>query len=161
MTYSTEWQRLREAENNYFSCQHDFMQNEERMLSELKKALTQATQKETALRLLLQMQSRVALIVPLLPEILDIAIDSTGLTGIMLAKDVLQHYKGELQIKDNVKTIVNSYLMASDEWHYRRIAELYQLLAYKEEFVDFLLLCRVSSNLEIQEIADDFQSSSH
>jgi hypothetical protein len=60
MTYSDEWQRLREAEANYFNCQHNFMQNEQGILDELKRALTQAREKETALRLLLQMQLEIA-----------------------------------------------------------------------------------------------------
>jgi hypothetical protein len=157
MAYSNEWQRLREAEENYFNCQYAFMQNEETMLTELKQAITQAADKETALRLLLLMQLDVALLLPLLPEILDIAIDLTGLTGIMLARDVLKFYKHDLQVKTSIKAILSSYLAADDEWHYRRIAELYQLLDYKEELIDFLLLCRANSNLEIQEIADDFQ----
>lgn len=63
------------------------------MLSELKQAITQAADKEIALRLLLLMQLDVALLVPLLPEILVIAIDSTGLAGIMLTRDVLNFTK--------------------------------------------------------------------
>lgn len=65
-----------------------------------------------------------------------------------------------MQVKSSIKAILSSYLAANDEWHYRRIAELYQLLDYKEELIDFLLLCRANSNLEIQEIADDFQGFS-
>lgn len=136
------------------------MQNEERMLRELKQALTQAADKETALRLLLLMQLDVALLTPLLPGILDVAIDSTGLTGITLARDVLSSYKSDLQVKSSVKAIVSGYLVANDEWHYRRITELYQALNYKEDLVEFLLLCRASSTPEIQEIADDLQESS-
>lgn len=160
MEYSIEWELLREAEDNYFRCQQAFMQNEERMLRELKQALTQAADKETALRLLLLMQLDVALLTPLLPGILDVAIDSTGLTGITLARDVLNSYKSDLQVKSSVKAIVSGYLVANDEWHYRRITELYQALNYKEDLVEFLLLCRTSSNPEIQEIADDLQESS-
>ena len=156
MEYSDEWLRLRKAENDYFTCQYNFMQNEEEMVNNLKRALTKAHDKETALRFLLEMQLKATLSILLLPEILDLAIDSTGLDGIRLAKEVVSIYKNEPQIKESIKSIVNSYLASNDEWHYRRIAELYKLLSYKEELTDFLLLCQANSNWEIQEIADDF-----
>jgi hypothetical protein len=131
------------------------MQNEEDMVNDLKKALTEAGNKETAMRLLLDRQPEVALVTPLLPAIIDIAVDSTGFTGIRLARALLRKYKNELQIREGIRLIVATYLAENDEWHYRRIAELYEVLNYQEELSSFLRLCQVNANPEIQEIADD------
>jgi hypothetical protein len=155
MEYSSAWLCYRQAEDNYFTCRGEFMQNEEKMVNDLKKALTEAGNKETAMRLLLDEQPNVALMTPLLPAIIDIAVDSTGLTGIGLARVLLRKYKNELQIRENVSLIVATYLAENDEWHYRRITELYEVLGYEEELASFLLLCQVNANPEIQEIADD------
>lgn len=130
MEYSSAWLRLREAEDNYFACLGDFMQNEGEMVNDLKKALTEAGNKETAMRLLLDRQPEVALMTPLLPAIIDIAVDSTGFAGIRLARALLRKYKNELQIREDIRLIVATYLAENDEWHYRRIAELYEVLNY-------------------------------
>ena len=156
MEYSRAWLRLREAEDNYFTCLDDFMQNEEEMVNDLKKALAEAGDKETAMRLLLDRRPEVALMTQLLPAIIDIAVDSTGFTGIRLARALLRKYRDELQIREDVRLLVATYLAGNDEWHYRRIAELYEVLDYQEELADFLLLCQANANLEIQEIADDY-----
>jgi len=155
MEYSSAWLRLREAEDNYFACRGDFMQNEDEMVNDLKKALTEAGNKETAMRLLLDRQPEVALMTQLLPAIIDIAVDSTGFNGIILARALLRKYKNELQMREKLRLIVDTYLAENDEWHYRRITELYEVLNYQEELASFLRLCQANANPEIQEIADD------
>lgn len=122
--------------------------------SRLKQA-TGANDRETALGLLAQMAPSIPIILPLLSEVMDAAIDSSNLTSIALARDILSAYKAEPEIKSRIQLIATGYLAAHDEWHYRRIAELYALLNYEEELSEFLQLCQASANVEIQEISDD------
>jgi hypothetical protein len=156
MTYSNKWLQFRASEDKLFTCRHDFMQNKDEMIKDLKMALTKSGDNETALRLLRDMNISAKIIVPLLSKIIDNAIDSSNLNTIGLARDVLNNYKQEPLVKRNIQILVTSYLSANDEWHYRRIAELYKLLNYEEELMNFIALCQANSNLEIQGIADDF-----
>lgn len=154
--YSSEWLRFRKSEDKFFTCRYDFMQNEEEMIKDLKIALMKASDRETALRLLQDMKPSTAIITPLLSEIMNTAIDSANLNAIGLARDILSNYKNEPLIKGNIQTLATSYLAANDEWHYRRIAELYELLNYREELASFIFLCKANNNLEIQEIGAEF-----
>ena len=131
------------------------MLDKEQMVKDLKTALATADN-ETALRLLRDMKPSVDITAPLLSGIMECAIDSSNLNTIGLAREVLCNYKNALVVKSNIQNIAMSYLIANDEWHYRRIAELYQFLDYKDELTEFLAICQGNSNLEIQKIADDF-----
>ena len=122
----------------------------------LKQALTRANDREAALRVLVQMPLRSAMLLSLLPEVMDTAIDSSNLTAIELAREVLSRYQAAPEVRTTIPRLVTCYLPAHDEWQYRRIAELYALLGFKEELVDFLRLCQASTNDEIWEISDDF-----
>ncbi len=102
------------------------------------------------------MQPRVDAIAPLLSTIMDVATDSSNLNAIGLARGVLHRYKNESWVRSNIQTSATTYLAGNDEWHYRRIAELYESLNYEEELTSFLSLCKANANLEIQEIAEDF-----
>jgi hypothetical protein len=99
------------------------------------------------------------LLLPLLQDVLAIAIDSGDYTAISLAKEILAKYQADPLLRSNIPLMVTSYLADQDDWHYRRIAELYVLLNYEEELTGFLLLCQASPNVEIQEIRDDFTRS--
>jgi hypothetical protein len=122
----------------------------------LKQALTRANDREAALRVLVEMPPSVAMLLPVLPEVLDTAIDSSNLTAIGLAREVLFRYRTEPVIRTAIAQLVTGYLPSHDEWQYRRLAELYVLLRYDEELASFLLLCQASPNAEIQELYDDF-----
>ncbi|GAB3583652.1 hypothetical protein [Hymenobacter daeguensis] len=156
MTYTNHWLQFREAEDRFFTCRYDFMQNEEEIVKDLKMALTKVGDNETALRFLRDMKPSIEIILPLVSGIMDNAIDSSNLNAIGLARDVLNNYKHEPLAKSSIQISAASYLAANDEWNYLRIAELYKLLDYKEELVNFIAICQVNSNLEIQEIGDDF-----
>jgi hypothetical protein len=156
MTCSNKWLVFRESEDKLFVCRYDFMQNKDEMLRDLKIALTKAGDNETALRLLRDMKPNAEIMMPLLSGIMHNAIDSSNLNAIELARNVLNDYKNEPLVKSSIQILAKRYLAANDEWHYRRIAELYKLLDYKEELVNFIALCQSNSNLEIQEMGDDF-----
>jgi len=156
MAYSNNWLQFCKAEDEYFTCRYDFMQNEEEMVKDLWEALTKAGDRETALRLLLEMKPKAAVVAPLLSKVADTAIDSGNLTAIELARGVLNNYKNEIWAKDRIQTFATNYLIYNDEWHYRRIAELYRLLDYTEELASFVAICQVNNNLEIQEVGNDF-----
>ena len=153
MTYSTKWLRLCESEEAYRVRQYEFMQDEEQMTLDLKQAL--AEDDFTALRLLVALKPSVEIIMPLLARVLDSAIDSTSPDQIVCAREVLANYKYDPEVRNHIRTLMTNYL-DTDEWHYRRVAELYTRLNYKEELAFFLVLCRASDNPEIQEIGDDF-----
>ena len=112
--------------------------------------------RETALRLLVQMPPSIPVLLSLLFEVMEAAIDSSYLPTIALAREILSKYQTEQEVRSNIQLIAKGYLVTQDEWHYRRIAELYDLLNYEEELADFLRLCKASANVEIQEISDDF-----
>ena len=156
MTYSNKGLRFRESADKLFACRYNFMQDKKEVVKDLKIALARAGDNDTALRLLRDMNPNAGIIMPLLSEIMDNAIDSSNLNAIGLARDVLNNYKHEPLVKNNIRILAMGYLAANDEWHYRKIAELYKLLNYKENLVKFMTLCKANSNLEIQEIADDF-----
>lgn len=156
MTYSPKWLRLCEAELAYRVCQYEVLQDEAQLALDLKKALAIPLENITALRMWAAMQPSFESITPLLPEVVDFAIDATRPDHIVLAREVLFQYKWHPELKNYLLPLIARYLAANDEWHYRRIAELYTYLRYREELAAFLVLCRASDNVEIQEVGDDF-----
>jgi hypothetical protein len=156
MTYSPKWLRLCEAEQAYRVCQYEVLQDEAQLVLDLKKALATPLENITALRVWAAMQPSFERIIPLLAEVVDFAIDATNPEHIVLAREVLFQYKWRPELKDHLRPLIACYLAATDEWHYRRIAELYTHLQYREELAAFLRLCRASDNVEIQEVGDDF-----
>jgi hypothetical protein len=154
MTYSATWLRLCEAEQVYLARQYESIQNKEALALDLHKAL--AEDNFTALRLLAALKPGVELVAPLLPRVLDIALDSNSPDRIGLARTVLVQYKDDPWVRNTIQTLVGNYLPINDEWHYRRLAELYTELRYQEELTTFLALCQTSDNAEIKEVGDDF-----
>jgi hypothetical protein len=154
MGYSSAWLRLQKAQDEYFASYSAFMQDEAVMMGDLSVALATAD-REAALGILVKVLPRVELVSPLLADIINSAIDSSRIPTIMLAREVLQHYKDDSWVRSAIHTHVATYLAESDEWHYRRIAELYAELGYEEELTSFLVLCQTNANWEIREIADD------
>lgn len=159
MFYSNEWLLYRKAEDKYFSCRYAFMQDEETMVNDLSIALSQAGDNETALRLLVETLPKVSVVLSLLPKVVDAAIDSSNLNTIKLSKDLLYIYKDEPLIRNSIQTLLSNYFAENDDWHYRRIAELYNFLNYKEELIGFVELCRANDNVDIQEVGNDFRSA--
>lgn len=154
MTYSAAWLRLCEAEQAYFARQYEAMQNQEALALDLQQALVEDN--FTALRLLAAIQPGVELVAPLIPQVLDIALDSSSPDRIGLARTVLGQYRADPGVRTTIHTLASRYLPANDDWHYRRLAELYTELRYKEELATLLALCQTSDNADIREISDDF-----
>ena len=156
MTYSTKWLRLCEAQLAYRIRQYEALQDEEQPALDLEKALADVGEILTALRMWADMIPSIERITPLLSQVLDLAIDSSDPEKTVLAREVLFQYKLEPELKNYLLPLIVRYLADNDEWHYRRIAELYTHLQYREELAAFLVLCRASDNVEIQEVSDDF-----
>jgi hypothetical protein len=159
MAYSSRWLRFRQSAEEFLASRYEFQQDKEALVDDLKQALVNPHDRQTALELLVYMYPDVTVLMPLLNEVLATAIDSGNLTAIKLAREVLAKYQAEPWVRRNIPLSIKSYLADHDEWHYRRIAELYALLSYKEELANFLVLCQASSNVEIQELKDDFTCS--
>jgi hypothetical protein len=155
MTYSEKWLRLCEPEEAYRICQDEFRQDKAQMARDLGQALAGVEDNMTAMRLLIALRPDIDTLIPLLPRVLDLAIDSSSPDRIFLAREVVAAYKDDPGVRNYILTLVTSYL-DMDEWHYWRIAELYTRLGYEEELASFLMLCRTSDNLEIQEISNVF-----
>ena len=160
MSYSKSWLRFRKSEDDYFTCRYDFMRDEKIMVDDLRAALLSASDRETALRLLAEMKPSVVVIAPLIPMVAESAIDSSGLTVIGLAREILYNYKGNAQVKETIQAVAVGYLARDDEWHCRRLAELYELLDYTAEFDSLVALCQTNINPEIRDISEDFKSVS-
>ena len=158
MSYSNEWLQFRESEEEYFDRRYAFMQDEEKMIGDLKMALSLVDDNETALRFLLEVSPNTNIILSLIPRLVTLSVDSSNLNIIKLARDILHIYKDDPLVRINIQNSTTSYLAYNDDWHYRRVAELYKLLGYKEELTSFVLLCQTNNNLEIREISDDFYS---
>lgn len=158
MGYSTRWVQFSKAEEAYFFCRQAVLHDEATLGNDLKQALTTAD-RETALRLLAEMPLRLAMFQPLLADVLDAAIDSSNLTSIALARQVIAHYRADSWVRNTVTTLAAPYLASNDDWHYRRIAELYRALHYNEELTKLLALCQASASAEIREIHDDFSQA--
>jgi hypothetical protein len=159
MPYSSKWLRFRQSADEFYNSRYELQQDKEALVKDLKQALLRPKDRQTALELLVYMYPDVTVLMPLLNEVLDIAIDSGDYTAIELSQNALAKYQADPLIRSNIPLIVTSYLADHDDWHYRRIAELYVLLNYEEELTDFLLLCQASPNVEIQEIRYDFTRS--
>jgi hypothetical protein len=130
------------------------MRDKEQILIDLRKALEDDN--ISALRLLAAMKPEVDVLKLFLPRIIDLAIDSSSPDRIVLSREVLAQHKDDSWVKSNIQKLITSYLADNDEWQYRRIAELYAALSYKEELAAFLVLCQASVNVEIQEISSDY-----
>lgn len=154
MTYSAAWLRLCEAEEAYRARQYESMQNPEALALDLQQAL--AEDNFTALRLLAALNPGVELVAPLLARVLDIALDSSSPDRIGLARTVLGQYRDDPWVRGTIHTLAENYLPANDEWHFRRLAELYTELRYQQELATLLARCQTSDNAEIREIADDY-----
>jgi hypothetical protein len=159
MAYSNKWLRFRQAEEEYFTSRYDLLQDKEALLENLQQALTSPNDRLTALQLLVQMAPDLTVLGPLLAQVVDTAIDSTDITAIGLAREIVSLYQDEPWLRSKLPLVISPYLAAQDEWQYRRIAELYALLHYEMELAHFLVLCQASTNVEIQEISDDFARS--
>jgi hypothetical protein len=159
MSYSNKWLRFRQAEQELSNSRSALQQDKETLVNDLKQALGSPTDRQTALEVLAYMYPDVRVLMPLLNEVLDTVIDSGNYTAIELAREVLAKYQADPLVRSNIPLIVANYLATQDDWHYRRIAELYVLLNYQEELTSFLLLCQASPNIEIQEIRNDFTRS--
>lgn len=159
MPYSSKWLRFRQAAEELFDSRSALQQDRETLVKDLKQALVSPNDRQTALELLVYLYPDVTVLMPLLHEVLDTALDSGNYTAIGLAREVLAKYQAEPLLRSHIPLLVTRYLAAQDDWLYRRIAELYVLLNYQEELTDFLRLCRASPNVEIQEIRDDFTRS--
>ncbi|MCP4346878.1 MAG: hypothetical protein GY795_15285 [Desulfobacterales bacterium] len=59
-------------------------------------------------------------------------------------------------VLNNIHSIATDMLDLSDEWEYRRLLELYDLL-HKQLVIELTELGTNSNNEEIQEAADDFK----
>jgi hypothetical protein len=156
MPYSNKWLRFRQAAEEFSSSRSAFQQDRETLVNDLKQALVSPNDRQTALELLVYMYPDGTVLLALLDEVLSATIDSGNYTTIELAREVLAKYKADPLVRRTIPLAITSYLADQDEWHYRRIAELYNLLGYEEELADFLLVCKVSANVEIQELCDDF-----
>jgi|GEM_PF-5993644 len=159
MAYSGKWLRFRQSAEELFASRYELLQDKEALVNDLKQALVNPHDRQTALELLVYLYPDVTVLLPLLHTVLDIAIDSGNLTAIGLAKEVVAKYHAAPAVRTAISLAIESYLPAQDEWHYRRIAELYKLLSYQEELAAFLTLCQASANVEIQELRDDFGAS--
>jgi len=155
--FSPSWLRLRNAEQEYFSALYEFTHRNAAADSDLKQALAKAGDMVTALRLLLEIELATSLVALLLPELMDIALDSGSLTAIPLARDVLYRVRKEPEIRSAIPLVAATYLNVPDEWPYRRLAELYQQLNYRAELATLLARCRASDEAEIRELAADFE----
>jgi len=155
MEYSNAWLHLQKAKEEYDASYSAFMRDEAVMMSDFGVAMPTGD-RLAALGILVEVLPRVELLFSLLADIMNAAIDSSYVPTIMLAREVLQHYKEESRVRSAIHTCVATYLAENDEWHYRRITELYEVLNYQEELASFLLICQANSNLEIQEIASDY-----
>jgi hypothetical protein len=156
MTYSTKWLRLCEAALAYRICQNEALQDEEQLALDLEEALADVREVLMALRIWAAMVPSIERIMPLLSRVLDLVIDSSDPEKIVLARQVLLQYKAEPELKNHLQPLIARYLADNDEWHYRRIAELYTHLQFREELAAFLVLCRASDNVEIQGLSDDY-----
>ncbi|MBH8560557.1 hypothetical protein [Hymenobacter negativus] len=154
MNYSTKWLRLCESEEAYRMRQYDVMQEKKQLALDLEKALVEDNL--TALRLWTALEPGIEILMPLLSRVLDLAIDSSDPNKIGLARKVLFQHKKDPGLRNQLQQLIALYLANNDEWNYRRIAELYTHLQYKEEMAAFLVLCRANDNIEIQEISDDY-----
>lgn len=158
MKYSTQWLRLSKAEDEYLAAQYEVIQDEERVVKDLLNALSSIDDRRVALRLLSYMPLSISSIIHLLLEIVGIAVDSSNPTEIKLARETLCIYKDDPLIRNAINTYVSSYLSQNDDWNYRRTAELYETLSYKEELTNFVLICLSSNDLDIKEIGDDYRN---
>ena len=156
MSFSEKWLRFHQADQDYFTCRYDLMQDEEVLADDLKSALLTTHHRETALRLLVGCKVEIIVLLPMLSIVVDIAVDSGNYNAIDLAREVLLNYKDDVQARDIIRNTANAYLSDNDEWHFRRTAELYKLLGYEAELASLRALCQLSPNVGIQELSKEY-----
>ncbi len=154
MTYSTQWLQLCESAQAYGVRQYAVLQDKEQLALDLDKAL--ANDSLSALFLWKALEPGIEILLPLLSRALDFAIDCSDPDKIRLAREVLSQHKEDPELRNKLQPLIAHYLADNDDWNYRRIAELYTHLQYKEELAAFIVLCRANDNIDIQEISDDY-----
>lgn len=154
MTYSTQWLQLCKSAQAYRIRQYYVLKDKEQLALDLDKAL--ADDSLTALWLWRALEPGIDILLPLLSHVLGFAIDSSDPDKIRFAREVLSQHKEAPELRNHLQPLIARYFADNDDWNYRRIAELYDHLQYKEELSAFLMLCRASDNVDIQEISDDY-----
>lgn len=158
MAYSKQWLDFQEAENNFFRIRTLFEQDGKQMISDLHTALSRVDDRETALRFLEDVRVDYNLFSLILPQVLDLAIDSGNLTVIELCRNIILHYKDNVLFRADLSKHINNYLKNEDDWHYRRIAEIFYSLYYENELENLVSICKSSDNIDIKSIGEDFSS---
>jgi hypothetical protein len=156
MTYSTQWLELCKSAEAYRIRQFYVLQDKAQLVRDLDKALADVGDSLTALWLWRHLEPGMEILLPLLSQVLDFAIDSSDISKIGFAREVLAQHKEDPELRNHLQLLIARYLADNDDWNYRRIAELYTYLQYQEELATFLMLCRASDNVHIQEIGDDY-----
>jgi hypothetical protein len=155
MTYSKQWLELCKSAEAYRIRQYDALQDKEQLASDLEKAL--ADDSLIALGVWRDLDPGIDILLSLLPQVLSFAIDSSSPDSIHFAQEVLAQHKEDPALRNHLQSLIEGYLVNKDDWNYRRLAELYTHLQYKEELATLLERCRVSDNTHIQEISDDYR----
>jgi hypothetical protein len=155
MTYSTQWLELCESAEAYRIRQYYALQDKEQLARDLEKSL--ADDSLIALGLWRDLEPGIEILLSLLPQVLSFAIDSSIPDKIRFAREVLAQHREDPELRNRFQPLIARYLADNDDWNYRRLAELYTHLQYKEELAALLELCRVSDNVHIQEISDDYR----
>lgn len=89
------------------------------------------------------------------PQLIKIALDGSP-TNIQIARNVLSMIDKNWLLAQIYEPIHNELMINNDEWNYRRTAELLSYLDLPSILKLHLENCKAHSNIEIQEIAEDF-----
>lgn len=152
--YSKEWLLLKETEEKLFSRKYYFKKSN-LYFEQLLVALETLTEQGTALRFVRDEEFDHKELEILIPIVVEIAIDG-NIDHIPIARDILFKHRNDDVVKNTLEKTISKYLDTSDDFIYRRIAELLLELNYKELKKFFINKCKESKNEDIVEIYDDF-----
>ncbi|MCO6537575.1 MAG: hypothetical protein J6569_07590 [Gilliamella sp.] len=152
--YSIEWLRLKESEKKLFSAKYYFKKSN-LYFDQLLFALKILSEQGTALRFVRDEDFDDKELDNLIPIVIEISIGG-NIDHIPIARDILFKYRHNNIVKKTLPKMVLKYLDSSDDFIYRRIAELLLELNYKELKNSFINKCKKSENKDIVEIYNDF-----
>ena len=150
----TEWDKYVVAERSLFEARARLLDvGESLLVGQLGKALRSASQRGTALRLLLTLDDRFR--IGLLDDLLDLA--STGHADIALVRQVIQSVPPGF-LDGRLSDAIDARLVDGNDEEFRRFAELLQLLGRDAELAHLVARAMASPDHDVREVGVDFSS---
>lgn len=151
---SETWEALKNADDYYMSSWTKFNKSQY-FINEIQLALNSLNEQRIALNCIKIFPLTTDELKPLSSILMNIAI-SGNIDNLILARECLFRYKHFSIVHQEASCIIDMLSNDSDDWSYRRAAELFFDLCFFDLLKRLLSICKKSNDDDLHEIYDDF-----